>query len=138
MVTVPLLVSQPLSAYLFGFVWLGFIFLLEPINRWTGRASLWRDLSADDSSRVRALLWAGLICGIWWEFWNWFAAAKWFYTVPIFQEWKVFAMPLPGYLGFPPFAVECLALFALVAPWITRLSRMLGRKQDLAWRLFEL
>lgn len=138
MVTTPVLLPPRIGTYLFGSVWLGFIFLLEPINLRTGRASLWRDWRNGDSSRLRALLWAGLLCGLWWEFWNWFAAARWFYIVPILPEWKVFAMPLPGYLGFPAFAVECYALFALIAPWLNGLSRRLGRKSDLEWRLFDL
>jgi hypothetical protein len=138
MATIPLFVEKELGSYLFGLVWLGFAFLLEPFNRWTGRPSLWADLSAGDASRLRALLWAGIICGLWWEFWNWFAAAKWFYTVPILPEWKVFAMPLPGYLGFPAFAVECFVLFALVAPWLGRVSRWLGFQQPLRWELFDL
>lgn len=138
MVTFPLLVPPKMGAYLFGSVWLGFIFLLEPINRWTGRASLWSDLSRGDSSRLRALLWAGMICGVFWEFWNWFAAAKWFYTFPILSEWKIFAMPIPGFLGFPAFAVECFAMFALLAPWLDWLSQKLGGRQRLRWRVFEL
>ena len=28
------------------------------------------------------------------------------YTVPHFNSWKVLEMPLLGYLGFPPFALE--------------------------------
>ncbi|HWP83690.1 MAG TPA: hypothetical protein VNN17_00740 [Terriglobia bacterium] len=138
MLMVPLLVGKEVGRYLFGLVWLGFIFLLEPLNRRTGRPSLWADLSRGDSSRLRALLWAGMLCGLWWEFWNWFAAARWFYTVPILPEWKVFAMPLPGYLGFPAFAVECFVLFALLAPWLGWLSQKLGYRSRPQWELFEL
>ena len=138
MVTIPVIVPPQIGAYLFGLVWLGFIFLLEPINRWTGRASLWSDLSRGDSSRLRALLWAGMVCGVFWEFWNWFAAAKWFYIVPILPEWKIFAMPLPGYLGFPAFAVECFVLFALIAPWLGWVSKKLGRGGKLRWQIFDL
>ena len=127
LLTVPVLVPQKIGAYLFGAVWLGFIFFLEPINYWTGRESLWRDLAQGDSSRLRALLWSGMLCGILWEFWNHLASARWFYTVPILQDWKIFAMPLPGYLGFPAFAVECFTMFAFVAPWLRR-----------SWNIFRL
>jgi hypothetical protein len=132
LITVPLIVPPRTAAYLFGPVWLGFIFLLEPINYWTGRESLLRDLARGDSSRLSALLWSGLICGIFWEFWNHSAAAQWFYTVPIFEDWKMFAMPLPGYLGFPPFALECFAMFALIAPWLR------PRTAKSEWNLFKL
>jgi hypothetical protein len=38
------------------------------------------------------------------------ALSKWIYTVPFFEELKLFEMPLAGFLGFPPFAVECFVL----------------------------
>jgi len=47
-------------------------------------------------------------------------------------------MPLPGYLGFPAFAVECFAMFALIAPWLDWLSRKLGRTRKMEWQVFKL
>jgi hypothetical protein len=55
----------------------------------------------------RTLL-AGLVCGALWEAWNFWARTKWIYTVPGFEGLNVFEMPLAGFLGFPPFAVECV------------------------------
>jgi hypothetical protein len=129
----PLLVPTETATYLFGAVWLGFILLLEPIQLRTGGESLWRDLQQGDSSRLRALLWAGLICGIFWEFWNYCATARWFYTVPILPEYRIFAMPLPGYLGFPAFAIECFAMFAWVSFYLNRVGRMVGSERKLNW-----
>lgn len=116
----PLMVPSPWGVYLFGAVWLGFILLLEPLNDWLGNESLWRDLRRGDASRLRALVWAGVICGLFWEFWNYSATARWIYTFPIFPEWRIFAMPVAGYLGFPAFALECFALYAFVAPHVHR------------------
>ena len=39
---------------------------------------------------------------------------KWIYTVPIFGDIKIFEMPVLGYFGFPPFALECLAMYVFV------------------------
>lgn len=125
-VTAPVLVSAEIRPYLFGFVWLGFIFLLEPINLRIGAESLWRDLRHGRMSRAVTLLWAGAVCGIFWEFWNFWAHARWVYVFPMFQDWKMFAMPLPGYLGFPPFALECFAMFAVMVPAINRLLKRIG------------
>jgi hypothetical protein len=36
--------------------------------------------------------------------------------VPIFPQWRVFEMPLAGYLGFPPFALEAFAMYHFVRP----------------------
>ena len=38
-------------------------------------------------------------------------AAKWHYIFPMFQQWKIFEMPAPGYLGFLPFALECFVMY---------------------------
>jgi hypothetical protein len=58
------------------------------------------------------MLLAGAFCGFLWELWNFRAGAKWIYTVPHLGFLKVFEMPLLGFLGFPPFALECYAMTA--------------------------
>jgi hypothetical protein len=30
------------------------------------------------------------------------------------EHLKIFEMPLPGYFGFPPFAVECFVMYVFV------------------------
>lgn len=134
LLTVPLLVAPWIGSYLFGAVWLGFIFLLEPINEQAGSESLWRDIRRGDLSRLTSLLAAGWVCGIFWEFWNYWAQARWVYTFPLWQEWKLFAMPLPGYFGFPPFAVECFVLFSFLAPPLSSLVGKSERKGNAPWQ----
>src|SRR6266487_4046275 len=56
------------------------------------------------------LLVAGFICGGLWEAWNFTARTKWIYSVPFFDELKLGEMPVLGFVGFPPFALECYAL----------------------------
>jgi hypothetical protein len=99
------------SPYLAAPVFLGFVFLLDPINAWRGDQSLLDDISHARWHRMQNLLAAGLICGGLWEFWNFWARAKWIYTVPIVGDLKVFEMPVLGYFGFPPFALECFAMY---------------------------
>ncbi len=116
MLVIPLVVARAAAAYLFGLVWLGFAFLLDPLNAGLGAASLLDDLAVGRRARFYALLVSGAVCGIFWEFWNYWAAGKWIYIFPIFQNLKIFEMPLPGYLGFAPFAVEyfCMYVFLTV------------------------
>ena len=33
----------------------------------------------------------------------------------MFQDWKIFEMPIPGYLGFLPFALECFVMYVTAA-----------------------
>jgi hypothetical protein len=49
-----------------------------------------------------------------WEFWNYWSGAKWVYAIPFFNFWKVFEMPLLGYLGFMPFALQCYLFWQLL------------------------
>jgi hypothetical protein len=110
----PLIVSPRAAHYLAAPVWLGFIFLLDPINYWRGGDSLCGDLEKGDPGRFCRLLLAGLLCGFLWEFWNYWAGARWSYAIPIAGHIKIFEMPVLGYLGFAPFAVECFTMYALV------------------------
>jgi len=116
----PLIVSPNLAKYLAAPVWLGFIFLLDPLNYWMGRKSLFRDLEGGNLRVLYSLLLSGLLCGLLWEFWNYWAGAKWYYTVPILGNVKIFEMPVLGYLGFPPFAVECYVMYYFVQNIFTK------------------
>ncbi len=102
------------SPYLAAPVFLGFVFLLDPLNARAGDESLLRDIRNGDYSRPINLLVAGFICGGLWEFWNYWSRAKWIYTVPVVGDIKIFEMPVLGYFGFPPFALECFAMYVFV------------------------
>jgi len=103
--------------YTFPLIWGSFIFLLEPINyRWGGK-SLLAGWERGSLKKFYLLLLAGLICGFVWEFWNFWARTKWVYTVPFFDELKLFEMPVLGFFGFPPFAVECYIIYNFVSLW---------------------
>jgi hypothetical protein len=114
-VVLPLVVVSPWLAPL---VWLGWVLLLEPLNYRAGRLSWLRDLERGDASRCLALLASGAICGGLWEFWNYWAVTRWTYTVPYLGHVKVFEMPVLGYLGFPPFALECFAMYVWLRSWL--------------------
>ena len=115
MLAVPLVLPREVAAYLFAPVWLGFVFLLDPVNHRLGLPSLTGDFAEGRRARLYALLLSGWACGVLWEFWNYWAAAKWVYIFPMFQQWKIFEMPAPGFLGFPPFALECFAMYVTAA-----------------------
>lgn len=92
-------------------LWLSFIFLLDPLNALRGWRSITDDLARGDWRRILSLLASGFVCGFLWEFWNYWALSKWTYTVPYFGNIKIFEMPVLGFLGFPPFAIECWAMY---------------------------
>jgi hypothetical protein len=102
------------SPYLAAPVFLGFVFLLDPINSRLGEASLLDDQAVIGWTRFNNLFLSGFLCGVLWEFWNYWAGAKWHYTVPIMENLRIFEMPVPGYLGFPAFALECFTMYVFV------------------------
>ena len=108
------------SDWLAAPVWLGFIFLLDPINAAEGAESIRGDLREGHRGRLVNLLASGLICGFVWEFWNYWAGSKWIYTVPVPPHVKIFEMPVAGFFGFPPFAVECFTMYVFVRRLIWR------------------
>jgi hypothetical protein len=114
---VPLIVPRQASAYLFGLIWVGLLLLLEPLNCRLDLPSFERDLARGYRGRVYSFLISGWVCGWLWEFWNYWARTRWVYTFPIFQQWKIFQMPMPGYLAFPVFALECFAMYVTGA-WL--------------------
>jgi hypothetical protein len=99
------------STWLVPFVWIGWILMLEPLNYRRGRPSWLADLAGGDASRLFGLLAGGAVCGVLWEFWNYWAATRWTYSVPYLGRLKIFEMPVLGYLGFPPFALEAYAMY---------------------------
>ena len=109
-----LLAALLFPRFCFPLVWIGFALLIEPLLYLRGGNSLLRDIEKGESGRLLALLAAGLVCGLLWEVWNFWAQAKWIYTVPFFEEGKLFEMPLLGFLGFPPFAVSAYAIYRLL------------------------
>jgi hypothetical protein len=119
----PLLLPQHTAAYLFALVWIGFVMLLDPLNRRLGLESLLGDLAQGRRGRLYGLIVSGWVCGWLWESWNYWAAAKWHYTFPMFQDIKIFEMPAPGYLGFLPFALECFVMY-VTARWMVEGFRL--------------
>jgi hypothetical protein len=100
--------------YAFPLVWIGLFLLLDPINRLLGWNSLSAEVARGRWDTVLVLWAAGLICGVFWELWNWRAMPKWVYEVPFAGEPKLFEMPLLGFGGYLPFALEVFAAYALL------------------------
>src|ERR1043166_2875404 len=109
---------------LWALVWMGPFFLLEPFNYRRGMPSIFRDWERGDLSRTLQLFTAGALCGLLWEFWNMWAFKKWVYIFPAGQAPKYFEMPLAGFLGFLPFALDYFAMFHFIASFFTREDRL--------------
>ena len=105
---------------LFGMLWLAPLLALAGLQKLVTGESLFAPLACGDWRPVLLPALAALVCGLFWELWNWGSAAQWHYSVPYVQRFHVFEMPLLGYAGYLPFGVECALVVELV-------SRALGR-----------
>jgi len=115
--------------YAFPLIWGAWFFLLDPCCDLLGGKSLIARFLAGERREHLCLLAAGLTCGLWWEAWNWFAITRWVYTLPVLNFWKVFEMPLPGFLGFPPFALECAVMYNFLTAFDQRVLTTPARRQ---------
>jgi hypothetical protein len=99
--------------YCFVLIWLSVVLILDPINNLLRRKSALAHMAVGDW-RFFVLPLAGLCCGFLWEMWNFYALPKWYYTISYVGFWKIFEMPLLGYLGYLPFALELFAMYQFV------------------------
>jgi len=96
----------------FPLIWGALTLLLEPWNYSRDpRRSLLGDLSRGRPGRLLRFLVGGMGIGFIWEMYNIQARSKWIYTVPGFENFKLFEMPLLGFFGFPVFALDCFVVY---------------------------
>lgn len=101
--------------YFFGLIWGFMVLILDPLNYLRGVPSILGHLARGDWRVPVSVYIAGQICGVFWEAWNFWAFPKWHYTIPFVGFWKIFEMPLLGYLGYGPFAWEVYAVCQFTA-----------------------
>jgi hypothetical protein len=97
--------------YAFPLAWIFLWPVCEAFASLLPRRTLATPLESRAFFRVAVL---GLPLGLLWESLNWNCERGWVYTVPHFEKWKLFEMPLPGYLGYLPFLLEAAAALALL------------------------
>jgi hypothetical protein len=113
----PFFVREPIACFP---LWVSLVLVFDPLNHWLGGGrtpTLIADWQAGRWGRTVALMLGGLTCGFFWEFWNYWAAAKWTYDLPFLgalEQHRLFEMPLPGFAGFLPFALECWVVFQTI------------------------
>ncbi|MFP7753335.1 hypothetical protein ACLG6S_01530 [Thermodesulfobacteriota bacterium B35] len=99
---------------LFPLVWVAPFLVLVALQVVAGRPTVFAGLAKGDWRPVLLPPLAALICGLFWEMWNWQSLARWHYSIPYVDGPRLFAMPLPGYMGYLPFGLECYAIIRLL------------------------
>ena len=101
---------------LFPMLWLAPLFIITSYQALRGQATIFSRIAAGDWRQIWLLVMAALICGFFWEMWNCYSLAKWKYSVPFVERFRVFEMPILGYAGYLPFGLEC----AVIAEFIMK------------------
>lgn len=99
---------------LYPLLWLAPLFILTALQTFVGRAAIFEQATTGDYRLVVSSALAALMCGFFWEMWNYNSLAKWIYTIPYAHTMKLFEMPLLGYQGYLPFGLECMAVVLIV------------------------
>jgi hypothetical protein len=88
-------------------LWLAPLFILTSLQALGGRPTIFTPVRYGYWQRICLMAAAALVCGFFWEMWNYLSVAQWKYAVPYVQAFHVFEMPLLGYAGYLPFGLEC-------------------------------
>lgn len=96
--------------YLFPLVWVGPLLLVVSLQALAGTPTAFSPLAQGDWRGIGVPALAALICGIFWELWNWKSLAHWEYALPFVHRFQLFEMPLLGYAGYLPFGLECVVV----------------------------
>ncbi|ODT45398.1 MAG: hypothetical protein ABS70_03255 [Nitrospira sp. SCN 59-13] len=97
-------------AYLFPLVWVAPLLVITALQLIRDEPTIFSETAHGDWRTLWAVALAALICGWFWEMWNFYSLAHWQYAVPFVQGVTLFHMPLLGYAGYLPFGLECLAV----------------------------
>ena len=95
---------------LFPVLWISPLLLILSLQGLLGRKHLFSAVSCGDWRLFASSALAALMCGFFWEMWNYLSLAKWQYHVPFVHGFQLFEMPLLGYAGYFPFGLECAIL----------------------------
>jgi len=91
----------------FSFTWLAPLIILGSMLALAGVETPLTSMRRGNYAPLFTLAVAALVCGGFWEMWNYFSMPKWYYSVPFVMKYRIFEMPVPGYAGYLPFGLIC-------------------------------
>lgn len=100
--------------YLYPLVWVAPLLIIVSLQSLWDRNTLLDKLRGGDWRLIVVPACASLICGFFWEMWNFYSLTRWEYAIPFVDRYHIFAMPLLGYGGYLPFGLECVVIGQLV------------------------
>ncbi|MEE8397799.1 MAG: hypothetical protein V3S89_02255 [Desulfobacterales bacterium] len=99
---------------LFPLLWVSPLLIIIALQSLMGGSLVLSELCAGKWGQVVTSALAALLCGFFWEMWNFFSYARWEYTVPFVHRFLIFEMPILGYAGYLPFGLECIVIGQMI------------------------
>jgi len=103
---------------LYPLLWVSPLLVIVSMQAICGHSTIFSPVRSGCWRRIYLVAMAALICGFFWEMWNFFSLAQWKYSVPFSGGFKLFEMPLLGFAGYLPFGLECAVIGDLVARFV--------------------
>ncbi len=100
--------------YLFPLVWVSPLLILVSLQIFFNEENIFSGISVGKWNDIVSASAAALICGIFWETWNFYSMPKWQYSVPLVHKFLIFEMPLLGYSGYLPFGLLCVSISKMI------------------------
>ncbi len=96
--------------FLFPLLWVSPLLIIVSLQSLVGDRHILQDVARGDWRLVASSALAALLCGWFWEMWNFYSLARWEYAVPFVHRFQVFEMPVLGFAGYLPFGLECAVI----------------------------
>jgi hypothetical protein len=100
--------------FVFPLIWVAPLALLISLAALRGEPHTLCGIESGDCRPAVSSALAGLLCGFFWEMWNFGSHSKWVYDIPYVNVLHIFEMPLLGYAGYLPFGVLCAEIGDLI------------------------
>lgn len=101
---------------LFPLVWVAPLLVITAIQMLKREDTIFSVVQDGDWRSLWLAAMAALVCGFFWEMWNYKSLVHWEYAIPSVHAFTLFEMPVLGYAGYLPFGLECLSVTLLVFP----------------------
>jgi hypothetical protein len=101
---------------LFPLLWVSPLLIIISLQTLMGERHILSEAAAGNWSALVAAALAAIICGVFWEMWNYYSLAKWKYSIPFVHRFQIFEMPLLGYAGYLPFGLQCAVIGNMLRP----------------------
>jgi len=103
-------------SYLFPLVWVAPLLVITSLQMIVGEETIFSSIRYGDWTSLWFAALAALVCGVFWEMWNYKSLSHWEYAIPFVHGYKIFEMPILGYAGYLPFGLECVAVAQFFCP----------------------